>query len=201
MTICLLRFTHQQWEYIHQSIYIIFSSTSKFMMDIPENKYEMMDTLKGMHIGKHDDFYSTDLLYRILISHPWLHRIQLRRYIYPTTSTHTLQQIAIRYMDPMGFGTCNFLAKSMTRSLSWKILKGNKTQRIFSLWQPTAQFPWGETRVVKPQQKMLWKIIRDSFKNTVSRRCLTVPCPKSSLEPGVLTIWVLLKKVFVVRSF
>ena len=89
MTICLLRFTHQQWEYIHQSIYIIFSSTSKFMMDIPENKYEMMDTLKGMHIGKHDDFYSTDLLYRILISHPWLHRIQLRRYIYPTTSTHT----------------------------------------------------------------------------------------------------------------
>ena len=114
---------------------------------------------------------------------------------------HTLQQIAIGYMDPMGFGTCNFLAKSMTRSLSWKILKGNKTQRIFSLWQPTAQFPWGETRVVKPQQKMLWKIIRDSFKNTVSRRCLTVPCPKSGLEPGVLTIWVLLKKFLLSGRF
>lgn len=37
------------------------------MMDIPENKYEMMDALKGMHIGKHDDFYSTDFVYRIIL--------------------------------------------------------------------------------------------------------------------------------------
>ena len=128
------KFTHQQWEYIHQSIYIIFSSTSKFMMDIPENKYEMMDALKGMHIGKHDDFHSTDLLYRIIYSHPELHRD-----IYPTTPPHCSR-----------FGTCNFLAKSMTRSLSWKFWKEQNSanlqptdnHRAISLrWDPSCETP------------------------------------------------------------
>ena len=201
MTICLLRFAHQQWEYIHQSIYISYfhqPPNSWWTFRKTNMKWWILwkeCTSENMMIST-PRIFCIEFLFHIhgSIEFSWEDTYILR-------PPHTLQQIAIGYMDPMGFGTCNFLAKSMTRSLSWKILKGNKTQRIFSLWQPTAQFPWGETRVVKPQQKMLWKIIRDSFKNTVSRRCLTVPCPKSSLEPGVLTIWVLLKKVFVVRSF
>ena len=100
------------------------------------------------------------------------------------------------------------IAVDLAPAISWpnpwlvlfpgKFWRGN-TQHL-QPFTTTAQFPWGEIRSSETEKKMLWKMM-DSFKNTISRRCLTVPCPKSGLEPGVLTVWVLLKKVFVLRSF